>query len=121
MFLSIYKNGLFFNVFGDDASILHYLLNYRVISNKVGFPTNALNKVVNTLEEKKINYKILKDEQAEIKNFKNQNKYSYYLSKAKDKHEVDTLLRKIQDKLNEFSEEKTLEMLYKFLEIVSEQ
>ena len=50
-FVTIRKVGLFYQVFDDDALILHFLLTYKVIDSKVGFPNNALNKVINVLEE----------------------------------------------------------------------
>ena len=82
-FVTIRKMGLFYNVFDDDALILHYLLHYKIIDNKVGFPSNAINKVINSLEEKNISYKILNDSQ-DNKDFKDLNKYDFYLAKAKD-------------------------------------
>ena len=48
-FVTIRKMGLFYQVFDDDALILHFLLNYKIIDSKVGFPSNALNKVINVL------------------------------------------------------------------------
>ena len=58
-FVTIRKVGLFYQVFDDDALILHFLLTYKVIDSKVGFPSNALNKVVNVLDDKMINYRTL--------------------------------------------------------------
>ncbi len=51
--------GLFYQVFDDDAFILHYLLDYKVIDRKVGFPNNAINKVINILEAKKLIIRLL--------------------------------------------------------------
>ncbi|MGM9879635.1 MAG: hypothetical protein ACI31R_06425 [Bacilli bacterium] len=61
--------GKFVNVFDEDAVIISYLLNYKLVNDKVGFPMNALNKVINTLEEKKISYE-LKGEEKIAKDFK---------------------------------------------------
>ena len=55
-YLVIRKEGLFYSVFDSDAEILNYLFDYKIINNRCGFPINAINKVLNTLEEKKINY-----------------------------------------------------------------
>lgn len=52
-YVIIRKTGLFYNVFDNDAEILHYLLHYKIIDNRVGFPANALHKVKNILEDKK--------------------------------------------------------------------
>ena len=82
-FVTIRKTGLFYQVFDDDALILHFLLNYKIIDSKVGFPSNALNKVVNVLEEKKINYKVIGEDIES--NFKDLNKYDYIWLKQKIK------------------------------------
>ena len=58
-FVTIRKMGLFYQVFDDDALILHYLLDYKVIDRKVGFPNNAINKVINILEAKKLIIRLL--------------------------------------------------------------
>lgn len=50
------KNGGFYSVNGDDCYIFYYLFNYKIVSDRVGFPLSAYNKVVNTLEDNKISY-----------------------------------------------------------------
>lgn len=80
------KIGKFYNVFDDDAYILYYFFGYKIVNNKTGFPITAYNKVINLLEEKNINYEE-KDDEVINKNFKNKNKYNYYLKEAKLKKE----------------------------------
>lgn len=36
--LKIRKNGLFYEVFNEDAKILHYLFGYKIKDNRVSFP-----------------------------------------------------------------------------------
>ena len=53
----IIKNGIFYNVLGNDAYILKNIFNYKVSifcdTIKVGFPTRSLNKVLDTLDKLK--------------------------------------------------------------------
>lgn len=58
--ISLYKSGKFFNVFGDDGIIIHYLLGYKFVAYKncVGFPESALTKVKAKLDSEKLPYKI---------------------------------------------------------------
>lgn len=59
-FLLIFKNGKFYNVYNDDAFIFYYLFGYKILKDdKVGFPESGLVKVLNTIEDKKINYQII--------------------------------------------------------------
>ena len=98
-----FKSGSFYNCYNEDAIILNYLLGYKIIkNNQSGFPLNALNKVINILEEKNINYQIVtKDANPIIKDYKKRNNYSYILSKAVDyvnfKNKVEWLKIKIDD------------------------
>ncbi len=117
-FLTLRKNALFYEAY-DDAVILNYLLGYKNIKGRVGFPINAFSKVINILEDKKINYKIV-DEQEEIKDFKNLNQYLNILAKASDKIEVNNKINKILDKLKTFDEGTLYEILEKVESIIYE-
>ena len=57
-----------------------FLIN-KIIKGRVGFPSNAIGKVVNILEDEKINYKIISDEE-EVRDFKNLNQYLNILAIA---------------------------------------
>lgn len=118
-FLTLRKNALFYEVYDDAAVILNYLLGYKNIKGRVGFPINAFSKVINILEDKKINYKII-DEQEEVKDFKNLNQYLNILAKASDKVEVNNKINKILDKLKTFDEGTLYEILEKVESIVYE-
>lgn len=86
------KMGTFYEVYNDDAKILHYLLKYelRNISGSVscGFPTCSINKVMYILENKSINYIMLDkshnyEEEGKV-NYKKKNKYMEVLDSANE-------------------------------------
>ena len=52
----IRKSGGFYSVFDDDAIVVSYLTGYKVVNGKAGFPINSLDKVINLLEDNKVNY-----------------------------------------------------------------
>ena len=106
----IRKSGGFYQVFDNDALIISYLFDYKIINHKCGFPLVAINKVINTLEEKKINF-IIKDEEEIIKNFKNKNTYSKYLEKARVKDNINNRIKSILDKINDLDVKKMNEVL----------
>lgn len=108
------KTGGFYQVFDDDAYIISYLFSYKVINNKCGFPLSALCKVVNTLEDKKINY-IIKNEEEEKKDYKRLNNYNKYLDKSIIKRDIDLRIDNILNKLREFDKDK-LDDLLKLIE-----
>ena len=56
--LVLIKSGSFYITFYDDALILNYLFNYKVINNKVGFPISNLDKVLSKLDNNNISYYI---------------------------------------------------------------
>ena len=43
---------------GDDAIIIHHLLNYKLKNNVVAFSKDALTRVVDTLKMYSINFEI---------------------------------------------------------------
>ena len=53
----IFESGVFYNVYGENAYILSYLLGYKMKEREgvkySGFPEKALNKVISTLEKEK--------------------------------------------------------------------
>ena len=106
----IRKSGGFYQVFDNDALIISYLFDYKIINHKCGFPLVAINKVINTLEEKKINF-IIKDEEEIIKNFRNKNTYSKYLEKARVKDNINNRIKSILDKINDLDVKKMNEVL----------
>ena len=106
----IRKSGGFYQVFDNDALIISYLFDYKIINHKCGFPLVAINKVINTLEEKKINF-IIKDEEEVVKNFRNKNTYSKYLEKARVKDNINNRIKSILDKINDLDVKKLNEVL----------
>jgi len=82
--LLIFKNGKFYNSYKDDAIILNYLFGYKILKDdKSGFPETAFQKVINTLEDKKIDYQVIfKDYNPISKKYSNFNNYHKILNQA---------------------------------------
>lgn len=113
-----YKNkGKFYNYVGIDSYIMFHLFGYKVLkNNKGGFPDVAFNRVVNTLEDKKINYQIIyQDKDPVKKDFKKLNNYEKYLNIALDNMELTKKVDLILEKLKNASMEQ-LENTLKVLE-----
>ena len=62
MMLKIRKCGIFYETFDEAASILHYLFGYKIIDDRVAFPSNYLDKVLEIIKENKINYVLINKE-----------------------------------------------------------
>lgn len=89
--VALVKIGKFYHAYGKDAYVIAYLFDYQlkkveINTNTTGFPESALNKVMKTLEEKKINYMVLdKGDQykpIEKEDFKQDNQYINMYNKA---------------------------------------
>ena len=108
--------GGFYQCFDDDSYILYYLFNYKITNKRSGFPHSSLSKIINNLESKKISYKII-DEKIDdnIKDFKKLNNYNYYLKLGKDKYNLDTKKKSLEDKIRDMPFSK-IEKLYKMIE-----
>ena len=116
--LKIRKSGTFYNVFDDDCYILYYLFGYSIKNNKIVFPKSALNKVINKLDEVKINYEVIGED---IKsNFKNLNKYLKFVDYGKNKYNKDIHFVNIMDKLDKVSSLKLEKILIAIENILDE-
>ena len=85
MEVKLYKNGGFYTSYGNDAIIISYVCNYKIINNKIGFPINSINKVINILIDNKINY-IIYNKDKVIDKYNNKiNRYNNILNIGKSK------------------------------------
>ena len=77
--LKIRKHGKFYGSYDNDALVLHAITGYKVSNGRVGFPENVLGKVVNELDNHKINYVVIeKDNEVDKKKYPKDN-YDKYL------------------------------------------
>lgn len=94
---------MFYNSFNIDAYILNYIFDYKVLDNgKCGFPENSLNKVIDKLNDNKINYQIIYTYQNPlVKKFGKFNKYRHFydiaINNMDKKKRIDLLIEKISN------------------------
>jgi len=117
--VEIRKIDNFYYVFDDDCYTLYNLFKYKIQNNKTGFPISALNKVINTLEEKNINYIIKNEEKAN--NFKKKNTYQKYLENGKKEYQKKQIDLNITEKIKELNEEQTKDLYNLILEKLYER
>lgn len=122
------KVGKFYKVYGKDAYILSYLLQYKVKTEgkfmSLGFPDHSLKKVQSVLENRKINYLVLDsrtnysiDEKQE---FNNLNKYKEVYEKSKTYVNNQNRIERIYDYLMSEAYDDELKIkLAKIEEIIS--
>ena len=111
--LQLYKIGKFYNIYGDGAIILNYVFGYKIlIDGKVGFPESALIKVINTIEDKKIDYQIInKDGNDVIKKYGNFNNYNKILKQALEYRNIKSRIERIQELINNVNDVTILERI----------
>ena len=118
--LQLYKIGKFYNIYGDGAIILNYLFGYKIlIDGKVGFPESALIKVINTIEDKKIDYQIInKDGNDVIKKYGNFNSYNKILKQALEYRNIKSRVEHSQELINNVSD---ITILEKIIGVIEEE
>lgn len=99
----IRRSGGFYSVYGDDCYILFYLLGYKIVGDRVGFPISAYNKVVNTLEDNKISYTDKYNNKSN--DYKRKNNYNKLLDLGKRKYSLNYRMDNIIEKMNLLNEE----------------
>ena len=117
------NNGKFCSAFNEDAYIIGYLCDYKVLENrKVGFPDSALTKVINKLEDEKISYQIIYlDKDPLIKDYKKLNKYNEIKEKALHRLDYVNKVNMIIDKIKKMNEKEFSEFLDRAVDVSSNQ
>jgi len=94
------KSGNFYITYENDALIMNNIFNYQNINNKVGFPIRSVDKVMNSLNDKNINYVIDNNDDSDILEFtSNGNEYLRYYEQAKKYEFRDSLNKILLDKI----------------------
>lgn len=115
--LQLYKIGKFYNIYGNDAIILNHLFGYKIlIDGKVVFPESALIKVINTIEDKKIDYQIINKEKDIIKKYGNFNNYNKVLKQALEYRNIKSRTERIQELINNVNDITILERIIGIIE-----
>ncbi len=97
--LRIRKSGLFYETFDEDALIMHYLFNYKLIDERVAFPAKSLTKIINILNEQEIDYLVIGGSERIKNEFGESNSYLKILQKAENKREAEDRLNELLPKL----------------------
>ena len=118
----IRKNGGFYYVLDNDAIVVSYLTNYKIINGRCGFPLNSLSKVTNLLEDNTINY-VVRENMKDIdnRNYKKMNRYSVVLEKGKKKFDIDYRINDMVEKIKLLDYDKLSDLLDMIEEYCNEQ
>ena len=109
--------GKFYNVYEDDAFIISFIMDYKVLPGiKCGFPDNALSKVIKNLDDNHISYKVVVDKSViDEYNYKKINQYAKFMNVARKtallKNRLDILMKTIKT-----SNKETLERVIESIE-----
>lgn len=93
-YLVLIKSGNFYLTIEDDAYMMNLLFDYKIIKGKIGFPLNALERVMGELEKETVNYVIFKDEDDIITKKFDDNKYILLIGESK-KREYKSSMKKL--------------------------
>lgn len=112
--IDIVKQGLFCYVYNDDAAIIHYLFQYKLVSGtlKVGFPYRNLERVLNTLENYKISYHVIENDTViKKKNYNKTNQYHHYYTLALPKLNIEKRFALLESEIKALDEKEILRIL----------
>ena len=65
-YIVLIKSGSVYITYDNDAIILNNIFDYQNINNKVGFPIRSVDKIMNSLNDKNINYIIDNNDDSDI-------------------------------------------------------
>ena len=114
--------GKFYNVYEDDAFIISFIMDYKVLPGiKCGFPDNVLSKVIKNLDDNHISYKVVVNNTVTDEyNYKNLNQYDKYVILSRKtamlNDRLDLLIKEIK-KADRATLEKIIEYIEKCLRL----
>ena len=100
-----------YKVIGDDAVIVHHLLNYKLKNNVVVFMKDALTKVIDILKKYSISFEIIDESRYTFLN----NNYLAFKSRAYQALDKEVRINRIVKKIEALDLEK-LDKLIKLIE-----
>lgn len=112
-YLIFIKKGNFYYCYKEDAYIIHYLLNYKLIDNAVAFPLNAINKVLNIVTNNDLGV-IIYDGIILDKIYGDSDKYNKLHTKSLEYIDKEKIIKNINEKLKSY----TLEQLSKVVSTI---
>lgn len=84
--LILFKSGTFYKCYYEDAYIMNYLFNYKIVDGKLGFPIQSFNKIENRLKLYNVGFITIDNTNIEEHILK-ENNYEKLLEIAKIKYE----------------------------------
>lgn len=111
--LMIKESGKFYRAYDNDALIINVLIGYQVLPGlRIGFPDNALFKVLNRLEENKISYRVIVKGQIEKEySYKKLNQYNKFVNISRKTADLNNRLDLIVKKIKQADEEKIMKII----------
>lgn len=109
----IKESGKFYRAYDNDALIINVLIGYQVLPGlRIGFPDNALFKVLNRLEENKISYRVIVKGQIEKEySYKKLNQYNKFVNISRKTADLNNRLDLIVKKIKQADEEKIMKII----------
>ena len=109
-YILLFKRGNFYYCYKDDAYIIHYFMNYKLIEDVVAFSIEALDKVLKILDKNDLAY-IVYDSVILDKTYGDSEKYSYFYNLSLELIGRETILKNINDKLKYYTFDELLKLV----------
>ena len=90
------KKGAFYVTYDEDALIMWYLFDYKIINSKIGFPVFCIQKIVELLNNNNLNVLVLNGNDITKYEVVN-NMYSLLLGLSHDKKEVELYINELNE------------------------
>lgn len=106
----LFKRGNFYYCYKDDAYIIHYFFNYKLNNDTVAFSVDALDKVLNVLNDNNIGY-IIYDNFILDKVYGDSEKYSYFHNLSLELIGREVVINNINNRLKNYTLNELLKLV----------
>lgn len=119
-YLKLRKQGKFYCSFDDDAYVMHSIFGYKISNGRVGFPSESLGKVINTLDNSKVDYVVIEKDKEVMKNTFSKNNYNKFFNEGHKSYGIIRYEEEIIDIVKNLPVEKLIKIIDYIKSVINE-
>ena len=119
-YLKLRKQGKFYCSYDDDAYVIHSIFGYKISNGRVGFPIESLGKVINTLDNSKVDYVVIEKDKEVMKNTFPKNNYNKFFNEGHKSYGIIRYEEEIIDIVKNLPEEKLIKIIDYIKSVINE-
>lgn len=98
-FIVLIVSGSFYVSYDSDAVLLSYLFSYQIKNDRVGFPSSAISRILESLKEKQISFFVDDGDDNNCYDANEENQYFSFYDKAQSNYNNQLMMQVLFDRI----------------------